>query len=111
MERKFDEVMQYIKDFLDNTPDDIYDFSCDLEGMLVIHYDEMYKEQPNATKILNNEVPDICATLEPGFRPVWRLCETLRKVRKDREVEIDVCILRIHDKPKPDRDWRGLFDL
>ena len=68
MKRKFDEVMQYIKDFLDNTPDDIYDFSCDLEGMLVIHYDEMYKEQPNAMKILNNEVPDICATGEPGMK-------------------------------------------
>lgn len=68
MKRKFDEVMQYIKDFLDNTPEDIYDFSCDLEGMLVIHYDEMYKEQPNATKILNNEVPDICATGEPGMK-------------------------------------------
>lgn len=64
----FNKVMQYIKDFLDNTPDDIYDFSCDLEGMLVIHYDEMYKEQPNATKILNNEVPDICATGEPGMK-------------------------------------------
>ena len=64
----FNKVMQYIKDFLDNTPDDIYDFSCDLEGMLVIHYDEMYKEQPNATKILNSEVPDICATGEPGMK-------------------------------------------
>lgn len=63
----FNKVMQYIKDFLDNTPDDIYDFSCDLEGMLVIHYDEMYKEQPKATKVLNEEVPDICATGEPGM--------------------------------------------
>lgn len=67
MVRKFDEVMQYIKDFLDNTPEDIYDFSCDLEGILVVHYDEMYKEQPRATKILNDEVPDICASAEPGM--------------------------------------------
>ena len=76
----FNKVMQYIKDFLDNTPDDIYDFSCDLEGMLVIHYDEMYKEQPNATKILNNEVPDICATGEPGM--------------KKEEIEVFKCALR-----------------
>lgn len=63
----FDKVMNFIKDFLDNTQEDIYDFSCDLEGMLVLHYDDMYKEQPKATKILNNEIPDICATGEPGM--------------------------------------------
>lgn len=65
----FDKIMNYIKDFLDNTPADIYDFSCDLEGMLVMHYDEMYNEQPKATEILNNETPDICATGEPGMTP------------------------------------------
>ena len=63
----FDKVMNFIKDFLDNAQEDIYDFSCDLEGMLVLHYDEMHKEQPKATKILNNEIPDICATGEPGM--------------------------------------------
>lgn len=65
----FDKIMNYIKDFLDNTPSDIYDFSCDLEGMLIMHYDEMYNEQPKATEILNNETPDICATGEPGMTP------------------------------------------
>ena len=45
--------MNYIKEFLENTPDDIYDFSCDLEGLLLVHYDEMHKEQPRATEILN----------------------------------------------------------
>ena len=39
----FEKVMNYIKDFLENIPEDIYDFSCELEGMLIIHYDEMYK--------------------------------------------------------------------
>lgn len=63
----FDKVMNYIKDFLDNTQEDIYDFSCNLEGMLVLHYDEMHKAQSKATEILNNEVPDICATGEPGM--------------------------------------------
>lgn len=63
----FYEIMNYIKDFLDNHQEDIYDFSCDLEGKLVVHYDEMYKEQPKATEILNNEVPDICAMGEPGM--------------------------------------------
>lgn len=63
----FEKIMNYIKDFLDNTPEDIYDFSCDLEGLLVIHYDEMYSEQPKATEILNEETPDICASGEPGM--------------------------------------------
>lgn len=65
----FEKIMNYIKDFLDNTPEDIYDFSCDLEGMLVMHYDEMHDEQPKATEILNNETPDICASAEPGMTP------------------------------------------
>lgn len=65
----FEKIMNYIKDFLDNTPEDIYDFSCDLEGMLVMHYDEMHAEQPKATEILNNETPDICASAEPGMTP------------------------------------------
>lgn len=63
----FNKVMDYIKDFLYNPQNDIYDFSCELEGMLVVYYDEMYKEQPVATKILNNEIPDICAMGEPGM--------------------------------------------
>lgn len=63
----FEKIMNYIKDFLDNTPEDIYDFSCDLEGMLVRHYDEMHTEQPKATEILNEEMPDICASGEPGM--------------------------------------------
>lgn len=61
----FEKIMNYIKDFLDNTPEDIYDFSCDLEGMLVRYYDEMHSEQPKATEILNDETPDICASGEP----------------------------------------------
>ncbi len=65
----FEKIMNYIKDFLDNTPEDIYDFSCDLEGMLVRHYDEMHTEQPKATEILNEEAPDICASGEPGMTP------------------------------------------
>ena len=60
----FKKTMDYIKDFLDNTPDDIYDFSCDLEGLLIVRYDEMHTEQPRATEILNDETPDICATGE-----------------------------------------------
>ena len=63
----FEKIMNYIKDFLDNTPEDIYDFSCDLEGRLVRYYDEMHTEQPKATEILNDEAPDICASGEPGM--------------------------------------------
>jgi hypothetical protein len=63
----FKKIVNYIKEFIDNTPDDIYEFSCDLEGMLVRYYDEMYNEQPIATEILNNDTPDICASAEPGM--------------------------------------------
>ena len=65
----FDKIMNYIKEFLENTPNDIYDFSCELEGLLVEYYDAMYKEQPRATELLNNETPDVCALGEPGMKP------------------------------------------
>lgn len=66
----FEKIMNYIKDFLENTPADIYDFSCELEGLLLVHYDAMYNEQPRATEILNDETPDVCALGEPGMKPV-----------------------------------------
>lgn len=65
----FEKTMNYIKDFLENTPDDIYEFSIILEDALVDEYDAMYKEQPRATEILANETPDICASAEPGMKP------------------------------------------
>lgn len=65
----FNDIMKFIKGFLDNTPDDIYEFSVVLEDALVDDYDEMYKEQPIATKVLANETPDICASAEPGMKP------------------------------------------
>lgn len=64
----FNKIMNYIKEFLENTSDDIYDFSCELEGLLIVHYDEMHEEQPKATEILNDETPDICASAEPGMK-------------------------------------------
>ena len=65
----FNKIMNYIKEFLENTPVDIYDFSCELEGLLIVHYDEMHEEQPKATEILNDETPDVCALGEPGMKP------------------------------------------
>lgn len=75
-------IMNYIEDFLDNTPEDIYDFSDKLEGFLVAYYDEMYREQPQATKILNEEVPDICALAEPGMKP-----EEIEEFKRKLEIE------------------------
>ncbi len=63
----FEEIVNYIKNFLENTPDDIYEFSVILEDALVDDYDEMHKEQPKATEILADEVPYICASAEPGM--------------------------------------------
>nr|WP_207705928.1 hypothetical protein [Lacrimispora amygdalina] len=64
----FEKVMNSIKEFLENTPDDIYEFSILLEDALVDDYDEMYKQQPEAMKVLADEVPDICASAEPGMK-------------------------------------------
>lgn len=65
----FKKVMEYIKDFLEHTPGDIFAFSITLEDMLVDDYDAMHAEQPNATEILADETPDICASAEPGMKP------------------------------------------
>ena len=65
----FKEMMEKIRDFLDHTPKDIYEFSIILEDMLVDDYDEMYREQSEATEILANKTPDICASAELGMKP------------------------------------------
>lgn len=64
----FKKIMDYIDDFLKNTPKDIYDFSVVLEDALVDDYDKMHKEQPEATEILADEIPFICASAEPGMK-------------------------------------------
>lgn len=43
------------------------DFSYYLEEFLIEHYDEMYEESPIVTKLLNEELPEICAIMEPGL--------------------------------------------
>lgn len=63
----FDKVMQKIAEFLKNTPADIFEFSLWLEDTLVDDYDAMVEEQPEATYSLSQEVPDICASAEPGM--------------------------------------------
>lgn len=65
----FDKYMDDIKKFLENTPEDIYEFSIDMEDRLVFEYDAMREAQPEAIDILEEEVPDICATGEPGMSP------------------------------------------
>ena len=47
----FKKYMDYIKDFLENTPEDIYEFSIILEDALVDEYDAMHEDQPLATEI------------------------------------------------------------
>ena len=42
----------------------------------------MYKEQPRATRILNEEMPDICASGEPGMKP-----EEIEKFKRELEIE------------------------
>lgn len=80
----FKKIINYIKDFLENTPDDIYEFSIILEDALVDDYDEMYKEQPKATEILADEVPYICASAEPGMKP-----EEIEEFKRKLKIEYD----------------------
>lgn len=80
----FEKIMGYIKGFLDNTPDDIYEFSIMLEDALVDDYDDMHREQPRATEILADETPDICASAEPGMKPE-EIEEFKEKLRKEYE--------------------------
>lgn len=80
----FEKIMNYIKDFLDNTPEDIYEFSIILEDALVDDYDAMHDEQPRATEILADETPDICASAEPGMK-LEEIEEFKEKLRKEYE--------------------------
>lgn len=80
----FENYIDYIKVFLDNTPEDIYEFSIILEDALVDEYDAMHAEQPRATEILADEIPDICATAEPGMT-LEEIKEFKRKIRNEYE--------------------------
>ena len=80
----FDKYMDDIKNFLENTPDDIYEFSIDMEDRLVFEYDAMREAQPEAIDILEEEVPDICATGEPGMTKE-EIEEFKRALRKEYE--------------------------
>lgn len=80
----FQKIMNYIKEFLENTPNDIYEFSIILEDSLVDDYDKMYREQPRATEVLADEIPDICASAEPGMK--W---EEIEKFKRKLKIEYD----------------------
>lgn len=83
----FKSVMDFIKNFLDNTPDDIYEFSAELEGKLAADYDMLYEEQPLATEILADEIPDICATAEPGMDH-----EEIARFKRKLKIEYDKAV-------------------
>lgn len=80
----FKKWIKYIEDFLENTPDDIYEFSIVLEDALVDDYDAMHDEQPKATEILADETPDICASAEPGMKP-----EEIEEFKRKLKIEYD----------------------
>lgn len=80
----FKKIMDYIDDFLKNTPKDIYEFSVILEDALVDDYDKMYEEQPKATEILADEPPFICASAEPDMKP-----EEIEEFKRKLKIEYD----------------------
>ena len=61
-----DEVLNMIKNFIDGKTDPD-EFSVILPDVLIQKYDEMLEENKQATDILNENLPDICAEYEPGM--------------------------------------------
>lgn len=86
----FDDVMKKISDFLENTPADIFEFSLWLEDTLVDDYDAMAVEQPKATYLLGQEVPDICASAEPGMKS-----DEIAEFKRQLKVEYDKALLLV----------------
>lgn len=88
----FRKYMNYIKDFLEDAPKDIYEFSIILEDALVDEYDAMHAEQPRATEILAEETPDICASAEPGMTPE-EIIEFKRKLEIEYNKALNAVVL------------------
>ena len=63
-----DELKNMIIRFLKGEGDP-WEFSFALEDSLIRLYDQMYEVNPQATLILNNDLPDICAEYELGQDP------------------------------------------
>lgn len=60
------ELIEKIKQFLTDNSQDGVDFSIWLEDYLYEHYPEMLEEAPEATRILNDALPEICSEVEQG---------------------------------------------
>lgn len=61
-------ILNQIKLLLDGNHDmDSLEFSYCLEEYLIDNYDVMYKENAEITELLNNELPEVCAMMEPGI--------------------------------------------
>lgn len=101
----FRKYMNYIKDFLENTPEDIYEFSIILEDALVDEYDAMHAEQPRATEILAEETPDICASAEPGMKP-----KEIEEFKRKVEIEYNKALKAVVQLPPVDTAG-GIFVL
>ena len=57
-------IMEMIKKFLDGNYDSM-ELSYDLPNELADLYEKMEKENKELTKLLNNEIPDICSWYDP----------------------------------------------
>lgn len=55
-----------IRELIDGKVHDVMAFSVSLEETLAFEYDQLYKDAPEATKILCEKLPEICAEVEPG---------------------------------------------
>lgn len=74
------EVIEMIKNFLVGNYEPLA-FSYDLPDVLINKYDDMLKENEEVTKILNEDLPEICAEYEEGMD----IQEFKTKVKKEYE--------------------------
>lgn len=58
-------AMIAIMEFINDKNADACDFSIALENLLYLEYDVLEKEDAAANAILQNDVPELCAEVEP----------------------------------------------
>lgn len=62
-----DEIFEMIENFLKSECEDATDFSIDLEDYICDNYDQIATVNEKVAEMLNENLPDICASYEHGM--------------------------------------------
>ena len=62
-----EELLKELDLFLGDKNRNSLDFSYFLEEFLIREYDKMYRIDKSVTTLANEELPEICAMMEPGM--------------------------------------------